>query len=180
MLILEPTLLTQLLANESGKAEIINGELVYRSPTGFLTSHAAGIIYASLLAYAQQTRSGYAIPDNAGFLVNLPNRQSFSPDASFYIGKPTGMRFLEGAPIFAVEVRGNTAELAIAAKRADYFAAGTVVVWDVDLLSNDIIRAYCVAAPDEAVVFRRGDNAHAEPAITGWFLPVESLFPYYL
>lgn len=185
MLTLDQTLLIQLLARESGKAELINGELVPMSPTGFLPSHAAGIIYASLLAYAQQTRSGYAIPDNAGFIVNLPNRQSFSPDASFYTGKPTGMRFLEGAPVFAVEVRsendyGHAAETAMATKRADYFAAGTLVVWDVDLLSSDVIRAYRTDAPEELLIFRHGDSAHAEPAVPNWSLPVDSLFPYYI
>ncbi len=47
------------------------------------------------------------------------------------------MEFLEGAPIFAVEVRsenddGPAAERAMAQKRADYFACGTLVVWDVN------------------------------------------------
>ena len=47
------------------------------------------------------------------------------------------MRFIEGPPTFAVEVRsendyGPAAEREMAAKRADYFEAGTLVVWDVD------------------------------------------------
>ncbi len=47
------------------------------------------------------------------------------------------MEFLEGSPIFAVEVRsenddGPAAERAMAQKRADYFAYGTLVVWDVN------------------------------------------------
>ena len=46
------------------------------------------------------------------------------------------MRFIEGSPDFAAEVRsendyGDDAELEMAEKRADYFAAGTQVVWDV-------------------------------------------------
>src|SRR4029453_16422088 len=90
---------------ESGKAEIINGELVLMPPTGFLPGYAAGEIYVSLRDYARRTRFGYVIPDNTGFLVNLPKRQSFSPDAAFYTGIPTGMKFLNGAPVFAVEVR---------------------------------------------------------------------------
>ena len=49
--------------------------------------------------------------------------------------------------MFAVEVRsendyGPEAELALARKRADYFAAGTQVVWDVDVLRTGEIRAY--------------------------------------
>ena len=76
--------------------------------------------------------------DNKGFRVDLPHRKSFSPDAAYYLGNPTGMKFYEGAPVFAVEVRsendyGAMLEIEMAAKRADYFACGTLVVWDVDL-----------------------------------------------
>jgi Uma2 family endonuclease len=169
---------------EHGKAELIDGVIVPMSPTGFLPSYVAGEIYASLRNYARQTRSGYAIGDNAGFIVDLPHRKSFSPDAAFYTGKPTGMRFLEGAPIFAVEVRsehdyGRAAEQEMAEKRADYFVAGTRVVWDVDILSDEIIRCYRADAPDRPIIYRRGDVASAEPAVPGWSLSVDDLFPYY-
>src|SRR2546430_7654216 len=105
-----------------------------------------------------------AYPDNAGFLVALPNRRSFSPDAAWYTGPSTGMKFLEGAPIFAAEVRseddyGRSAERAMAQKRADYFAAGTLVIWDVDLLSPDVIKSYTAEDPETPKIFRRGDIA---------------------
>jgi Uma2 family endonuclease len=84
--------------------------------------------------YQREIKRGIAFGDNIGFIVDLPHRKSFSPDAAYYIGKPTGMKFLQGAPIFAVEVRsendyGSQAEKAIAEKRADYFAAGTEIVF---------------------------------------------------
>jgi Uma2 family endonuclease len=91
------------------------------------------------------------------------------------------MAFYDGAPIFAVEVRNDgdddpKAEAAIAAKRADYFAAGTRVVWDVDLLSEAVVRVYQATAPDQARLYRRGEVAEAEPAVPGWRLPVDELF----
>ncbi len=64
----------------------------------------------------------------------------------------------------------------MAAKRADYFAAGTKVVWDVDLLSDDVVRKYTAESPDKPVVFRRGEQADAEPAVPGWKFPVDELF----
>ena len=79
--------------------------------------------------------------DSIGFAVpELPSgRESFSPDASYYFGPypDNPMRFIEGAPTFAVEIRsendyGPAAEIDMAAKRADYFLAGTLVVGDVD------------------------------------------------
>ena len=112
---------------------------------------------------------GRAYPDNAGFLVQLPNRRSFSPDAAWYVGPSTGMKFLEGAPIFAVEVRskdgyGKLGEKALAEKRADYFAAGTKVVWDVDTKAESI-NAYSISAPNQKRTFRRGEMADGEPAL---------------
>lgn len=174
---------TSQLLSTPGKAEIVNDQLIEISPTGFIPNYAAGEIYSSLREFARRTRSGYAISDNVGFLVNLPNRKSFSPDAAFHTGKPTGMKFLEGAPVFAVEVRsendyGPAAEAEMTAKRADYFAAGTLVVWDVDMLSSDVVRVYRADAPEKPTRYRRGDRAEAEPAVPGWSMEVETLFPY--
>ncbi|MDJ0734827.1 MAG: Uma2 family endonuclease [Nostocaceae cyanobacterium] len=166
---------------DNSKAEIVNGKLVLMSPTGFLPGRASGEIYVSLRDYEPRTKSGYALPDNVGFIVNLPNRRSFSPDAAFYIGKPTGGKFLDGSPIFAAEVRsendyGTQAEKDMAAKRRDYFAAGTLVVWDVDVLREEVVRVYSASNPEEPQVYRRGEVASAEPALPGWFMSVDDLF----
>lgn len=163
------------------KAELVNGELRLMSPTGGLPGFAGGEIFASLREYARRTRSGIAFPDNVGFVVHLPNRGSFSPDAAFYTGPDPGMEFPQGAPVFAAEVRsqgdyGPQAEREMAEKRADYFAAGTRVVWDVDLMGPDVVRSYRSDAPDQPLVFRRGEVAHAEPAVPGWSMPVDDLF----
>jgi len=91
------------------------------------------------------------------------------------------MEFLDGAPIFAAEVRskgdyGPTAEREMKAKRDDYFACGTLVIWDVDLLSPDVIKVYRASAPDNPTIYRRGDIAEAEAAVPGWRMPVDDLF----
>jgi Uma2 family endonuclease len=166
---------------ELGKAELVDGELIRMAPTEFLPSRAASTIYVRLREYERQVQAGYALADNTGFMVNLPHRESFSPDAAFYAGQPTGMRFLEGAPIFAVEVRsegdyGPATEKAMADKRGDYFAAATLVVWDVDLISPDVIRVYRASDPNHPTVYCRGDIAEAEPALPRWRMPVDELF----
>jgi Uma2 family endonuclease len=71
---------------------------------------------------------------------------------------------------------GPKAEEAMAAKRADYFAAGTRVVWDVDLLCDDVVRVYRAGDPNQPTVYRRGEMAEAEPAVPGWIMPVDDLF----
>ena len=167
--------------DEDGKAEIVDGELVLMSPTGDLPSTAASEVFVSLREYARRTKTGRAYNDNAAFIVNLANRKSFSPDAAFYIGPRTGGKFLDGAPIFAVEVRsegdyGRRAEEKMARKRAEYFAAGTLTVWDVDVLRDQVIRCYRADDPDDPRVFRCGEVADAEPALSGWTMPVDDLF----
>src|SRR5688572_29081031 len=113
-----------------GKAELVNGEIRRMPPTGDDPGRAGDFIFASLFAYERRTGQGRAFSDGKAFIVNLPRRTSFSPDAAFHTGGRTGMKFLKGAPVFAVEVRsegdyGPAAERDMAAKRADYFAAGT-------------------------------------------------------
>ena len=101
----------------------------------------------SLDAHAHQTGVGEAFGDGVGYAVpELPSgRESFSPDASFHVGPSNTdpMRFIEGASVFAAEVRsendyGTAAEVNMAAKRTDYFLAGTLVVWDVDPIAQQV------------------------------------------
>ena len=175
--------LVEALYRVEGKAEIINGEIVrFPMSTGFDPGFASFEIAVSLRSYAKRTRTGHAAGDGLGFIVDLPHRMSFSPDAAYFTRATSGMRFIEGPPDFAVEVRsendyGPAAERDMAAKRADYFAAGTRVVWDVDLLGEETVRVYRRGdAAQPAAVYRRGQLAEAEPAVPGWTLPTDDLF----
>jgi len=163
-----------------GKAEIVDGRIVLMSPIGLDPGRAGGAIFMSLRAFEKKA-GGIALPDNVAFLTDLPHRKSFSPDAAFYTGPRTGMKFLSQAPDFAAEVRsegdyGVRAEQRMAAKRTDYFAAGTKVVWDVDLESDEVVRVYRASAPNAPTSYRRGELAEAEPAVPGWKMPVDELF----
>jgi Uma2 family endonuclease len=166
---------------DNAKAELVNGTLMLMPPAGATPGYAGDEVLAALWAYCRRTGFGRAFGDNRAFLVRLPNRESFSPDAGFYVGPSPGMKFYEGAPRFAAEVRsggdyGRRAEEAMAEKRADYFAAGTLVVWDVDLLSDEVVRVYRADDPTRPTVYRRGEMAEAEPAVPGWRMPVDDLF----
>jgi Uma2 family endonuclease len=168
-----------------GKAELIAGRIIPLMPAGRRHNRVAANIYRSLYDYAVQTGVGEAYTDNIGFALDppLPNgRQSFSPDAAYHTGPfpADETRFLPGGPTFAVEVRspddsGPAAEAEMAAKRADYFLAGTRAVWDVDP-EAETVAAYRPDAPAQPTVFRRGDLADAEPAVPGWRLPVDAIF----
>ncbi len=53
----------------------------------------------------------------------------------------------------------------MAAKRRDYFAAGASVVWDVDVLRDEVVRVYRASGPENPTLYRRGEVAEAEPAV---------------
>lgn len=167
---------------EHGKAEIVDGELVLMTPAGGLHGYTCGAIFASLFDYGRRTGRGVALPDNVGFAVNLPRRRSFSPDVAFWTGGPLTRKFLDGAPVFAVEVRsdedyGTAAERRLARKRADYFAAGTQVLWDVNGLHGPLVHVYRTSDPLTPVTYGAGQHADAEPALPGWSFPVDDLLP---
>jgi Uma2 family endonuclease len=163
-----------------GKAEIVNGRIVIMDGSGFRPVRAEAVINRSLWDHEVAHGGGYALP-GGGYVVDLPHRKSFCPDGAWYTGRDTGGRFMEGAPTLAIEVRsesdyGLTAEREMAAKRADYFAAGTKVVWDVDVLRGELIRVFRADDPARPSLFRRGDLADAEPAVPGWRFAVDELF----
>jgi Uma2 family endonuclease len=172
------------LAQVTDKAELIGGRIIPIMPTGHRSNRIAAWIFRSLDDHAAATGQGVAYTDNMGFAVpELPSgRESFSPDAAYYLGPLPAdeMDFVEGPPTFAVEVRskrdyGDAAEEAMAAKRADYFAAGTLVVWDVDPMA-ECVRVYRANAPDQPDVFHRGQEADAEPAVSAWRMAVDRIF----
>ena len=92
-----------------------------------------------------------------------------------------GGLFLEGAPLFAVEVRssgdyGAAAEKSMAQKRADYFAAGTLVVWDVDVLKEKVVRVFRATDATNPTIYKSTDYGEAEPALPGWRMHLKEVF----
>ncbi len=166
---------------DDGKYELVDGRLVHMSPTGARPGHVALRIAVRLERYEADSARGRAFGDNVGFIVNLPRRRSFSPDAAYaYDVEIDTDDFIEGAPIFAVEVRSKgdyspAKDNEYATKRGEYFAAGTQVVWDVNPRTQTI-SSYMVNAPDRPRIFKRGEIADAEPALPGWRVSVDDLF----
>jgi Uma2 family endonuclease len=172
------------LYRTEGKAELIRGRIVEYMATGNQPSQVGGNIYASLREQVKRSRRGVPYTDSVGFIVaELPSgRESFCPDASYYEGPlPTNpMRFVDGPPTFAAAVRsengyGPAAEEALAEKRTDYFAVGTLIVWDVDPRAERVL-VYRPTEPGQPTIYIRGQVAEAEPAVPGWRMPVDDVF----
>ena len=173
------------LMRTKGKAELINGGIVRYMATGLLPNRVGKRILRRLDDFVEASGVGEAFTDNLGYAIDPPlpsGRQSFSPDVSFYDGPAPAnlMKFVDAPPTFAVEIRsegdyGPSKDREYADKRKDYFFAGTQVVWDVDPLAGTVTK-YEASDPPTPIVFRRGDEADAEPALPGWRLKVNDLF----
>jgi Uma2 family endonuclease len=174
------------LMRHDGKAELIHGRIVPIMPTGFWPGKVARRITRSLEDYiAAGGVKGEVIEDNVGYGFDSPlpsGRESLSPDSSFFVGPlpPKHMRYVDGSPAFAVEVRsendyGPAGDHAYEIKRDDYFSVGTLVVWDVDPKA-ETVTSYKISDPTAPIAFRRGDTADAEPAVPGWRLKIDDLF----
>jgi Uma2 family endonuclease len=175
------------LAKVRGKAELIGGRIVPLMPASDRHADIAENVFVSLRAFARSSGRGKAHADGVGYAVRrlASGRESFSPDASYYTQPPPTEGFVDGPPTFAVEVRspddyGPAAEDAMAAKRADYFEAGTVAVWDVDPRDQTVTLHRRAGAGTGTgtgpLVFGRGQTAHAGPAVPGWSMPVDEVF----
>lgn len=165
-----------------GRAELIGGRIVELMGNGLKPGRTAARIWRSLDDYAE-VHGGEATVDGVIFAVPiLPSgRESFLPDAAYYTGPPlvNDMGVVRTAPVFAVEVRserdyGPARDREAADKRADYFAAGTLVVWDVDPVACTVAK-FVSDAPLASRRFGPGEVADAEPAVPGWSVAVDWL-----
>lgn len=168
------------------RAELIGGKIVLMAGTGELPLIVGFNIAVSLRAYAKTRGVGVGYSDNMIFALPTPlsgnGRESFLPDAAYYTGpRPVNrMDPITGTPDLAVEVRsksdyGRAAARDMADKRADYFRAGTLVVWDVDPIASTIA-VYRKETPEQPMIYRPGDIAEAEPAAPGWRMAVDEVF----
>jgi hypothetical protein len=161
------------LMRVEGRAELVKGEIVLFRPLYYGEATIVGNVFDSLRTHQRRsfgdvhtTTLVYALPDHPS------GRQSISPAFSWYHGPlpENDMGPIIGPPTFA----GEFSEQMNPARLADYFEAGTRVIWEV-FVREKRIRKY---TPDRVAptVFDLGGVADAEPAIPGWRITVDAVF----
>lgn len=127
------------LSQAGQRYELIAGELIEMSPTGFLHVIIAGNVYRVLYAFATPRRLGYVCGDSLIYVLHIEpvtgKRTTRIPDVSFIrkgrqpaaadLAKP-----FRGAPDLAVEVMSpDDSATDLLDRIRHYFTYGTTEVW---------------------------------------------------
>lgn len=124
-------------ADALGRCELVRGEIVMMSPAGSLHGVVTARIAKAVGEAAEASRAGLVFAAETGFLLEHNPDTVRAPDVAFVRssrvadGIPSG--YFPGAPDFVVEVLSpNDRAADVAAKVADWLAAGTDLVWVVN------------------------------------------------
>lgn len=161
--------------------ELVDGEVIWLSPTNLYHARVCAAIVAALWPFAKQI-GAWLLTAEPGFAVGQLRQQLRAPDVAlvtkerFYI-LPPGRAFATEAPDLAVEVLSaeQHGEACARPKVAEYLAAGAKVVWLVDPDSRTL-RSY-EPNRNEYAVYSAESKINLDTIAPGFFVPVRSFFP---
>ncbi len=178
----KPALMTadELLAlGDIGRSELIRGELVRMSPSGFEHATVAAEICAILRDYVRKQRLGLVTTAEGGFRIARDPDTVRAPDVGFVATArlPAVPRrgFFEGAPDLAVEVISPDDRWSeVVAKANAWLEAGAAAVWILDP-PNRTVTVYQPQAASK--VLRDDEVLDGDAVVPGFAVPVRDLFP---
>jgi Uma2 family endonuclease len=174
--------LSQLPENELKHFYLIDGELFWDMPPGFLHGHIAGLIFHYFLLFAEQHDLGKPTVESGYYPAN-DRTTLLAPDVAFVrkenvpLTNPT--QFVPHMPNLAVEIASPSNTVAeLRRKAAVYLANGTELVWLVMLeqASAEMWRMGPDGQPATEFVGQEGALT-GDPVLPGFTLPVDRLFP---
>jgi Uma2 family endonuclease len=169
-----------------GPSELVDGRLRLMSPTGFLHGVLSNRLGGALDRFVEaHPEAGEATSAGTGFRIDNPEHPVQAPDAAYIsaarvpVSSGSGrddpaMRFMQGAPDLAVEVRSPDATIEeMQAKARRWLAAGSQEVWLVDGLrfTVEVWRSDTAAA-----LLRMGDTLRSPSLLPGFALDLARLF----
>ena len=174
--------LAQQPENEHKHFYLIDGELFWDMPPGFLHGHIAGLIFHYFLIFAAKhdlgkptVESGYYSADDRSTLL--------APDVAFVSKEKIPLanpgELLAAMPDLAVEIQSRSNTLAdLRRKAAVYLAHGTELVWLV-LPARAAVEVWRMGPDGEAAreILDRDNALTGEPVLPGFTLDLQKLFP---
>lgn len=173
------------LGADDKQIEVVNGEVIEMSPTGFLHNVVARNVLLMLHNYVDKHKLGYVGADGLIFVLHSFQdeqgeavRLARVPDV-FFIAKGQFPRFdlskpFPGAPTLAVEVVSPTEqEGTMLSKVRDYMTYGTQQVW---VLYPEQQMIYQYLDTKTINVYDHNDTLHADDLFPELVIPVAQFF----
>ena len=157
------------------RMELIKGEIVVMSPSGYESDEVAAEVIRVLGNWVRPRKLGRIAASSAGF--RLPNSDLRAPDASFVLAerlRRSPKSFAQLAPDLTVEVKSPTDSLeAIRTKIQEFLSLGTRV----GILINPDDRTVEVHRSGQAIVtLHDGDVLAIPDVLPGWEVQVVDLW----
>ena len=176
--------LSQLPENELKHFYLIDGELFWDMPPGFLHGHIAGLIFHYFLIFAAQHDLGKPTVESGYYPAN-DRRNLLAPDVAFVrkenvpLTDPT--QLVATMPDIAVEIASPSNTVAeLRRKAAVYLANGTELVWLV-LPERSGVEVWRQGADDNMAATEfvgQEGTLTGDPVLPGFILSVDRLFPH--
>jgi len=165
-------------ASDLGRCELVRGELIMMSPSGFEHGRIIANVTAPLTSFVRQNDLGVVTGAESGFLIARDPDTVRAPDVGFVRAErvpatPT-KGFFQGPPDLAVEVLSPDDRAGqVLAKVHDWLAAGCRAVWLVDPEARTV--SVCRSGA-EMVVLIISDELTGDDVVPEFRLAVAEIF----
>lgn len=168
--------------NELKRYYLIDGELFWDMPPGFLHGHIAGHIFHYFLIFAMQHDLGKPTVES-GYYPADDRKNLLAPDVAFVrkenvpLANPT--QLVATMPDIAVEIASPSNSYAeLRRKAAVYLALGTELVW-LALPERASVEAWRLGPDGQPAseMIDKDSSLSGEPALPGFELDLHRLFP---
>ncbi len=166
-----------LAMGDIGRCELIYGEVVHMSPTGFEHGHIAARLARLLDTWNEQHHGGVVLGAETGFQLEHNPDLVRAPDVAFVaanrIGEQLPAGFFQGAPDLAVEVVSPSDTWPeVEAKVEMWLAHGCRSCWVVDPRNRRI----SIYGQDGTITKLKESQDLTDAQLAGFSVPVASVF----
>lgn len=165
------------LLHNSRLCELIDGVLVEKA-MGWYESRLAAVLIGLLERFLEQQDLGFVL-DGTG-MIRVDPGQIRLPDVSFFAWERFPNRILPGeqildfVPELAVEILSpSNTKKEMSRKRAEYFAGGGKLVWEVDTEKRTV---EVFTSPDESTVLDENATLDGGAVLPGLSVPIRQWF----